>query len=65
MCDCAMECDELLAPRNLRLVYAALITQELQLEARLCVATEKIDSTKRWVLPAITVNYCPFCGEKQ
>jgi hypothetical protein len=64
MCTCAEDIDKLLAEKNLRLVFATLITKNMDITAKLCVATEKIDTKIRKNPPLVTVSFCPFCGEK-
>ncbi len=63
MCDCEKELNKVLAEKNGRLAVALQITETMDLRSRLCIATEKIDKTKRKPLPTVVANYCPFCGE--
>lgn len=65
MCDCAIKVDVLLAERNLRLVFATLITEDLNLTSKLCVVTEKINTEVKENPGPLTITFCPFCGEKQ
>jgi hypothetical protein len=64
MCNCAEKVDTLIYEKNLRLVYATIISKDMELTSKLCVATEKIDTKIRKKPPFITVSFCPFCGEK-
>jgi predicted molibdopterin-dependent oxidoreductase YjgC len=50
---------------NLRLVGAFILSKDMELTYKLCVATEKIDTKIRKNPPSVTVTFCPFCGEKQ
>lgn len=65
MCDCVKRYDEALAPQNGQLAMALQVTKDMDLVARLCIATEKLDKSKRKPVPTVMANYCPFCGEKQ
>lgn len=58
---CLKAADKSLAPKNTRLSYAFDI---LAGNARLIVATEKIDSVRRGKPVKIMASYCPFCGVK-
>ena len=64
MCDCVKQMDERLAQNNGRIAVALQVTEDMGLRSRLCVATEKLDKTKRKPVPTVMANYCPFCGEK-
>jgi hypothetical protein len=64
MCDCVKKFDEALAPKNGRIAMAMQVTESMDLRARLCVATEKLDSSKRKPVPLVIASYCPFCGVK-
>ena len=64
MCDCVKRFDEWLSPHNGRIAMAMQVTEEMDLRARLCIATEKLDKSKRKPVPLVMANYCPFCGEK-
>jgi hypothetical protein len=64
MCNCVKRLNEALAPKNGRIVMAMQITENLNLLSRLCIATEKLDKSKRKPVPTLVANYCPFCGEK-
>lgn len=64
MCDCIKKFDEKLVEHNGRLAMAMQVTETLGLRARLLIATEKIDKTKRKPVPAVMASFCPFCGEK-
>jgi hypothetical protein len=65
MCNCAEEINVKLADMNLRLVGAFILSKDMELTYKLCVATEKIDTKIRKNPPSVTVTFCPFCGEKQ
>ncbi|NHC05897.1 hypothetical protein [Azonexus fungiphilus] len=64
MCNCGTELNKALAEKNGRLAMALQVTSSMGLRSRLCIATEKIDKTKRKPVPTVVANYCPFCGEK-
>lgn len=64
MCDCGNELNKALGQKNGRLAVALQVTSSMGLRSRLCIATEKIDKTKRKPVPTVVANYCPFCGEK-
>jgi len=54
-----------LAPHNSQLAMGIQITETMGLKARLLIATEKIDKTRRSkTAPSVMANFCPFCGEK-
>lgn len=64
MCDCVNKFDEALAPKNGRIAMAMQVTESMDLRYRLCVSTEKLDSSKRKPVPLVMASYCPFCGVK-
>lgn len=61
-CECFTKMNDALAAKNGRLATAFQVTGELGLTMHLCVATEKVDKTKRKPVPPVIANYCPFCG---
>jgi hypothetical protein len=64
VCECRKKFDESLAQNNGKLAAAFHITEDMGLEMRYVVATEKIDKAKRKPVPTVVANYCPFCGER-
>lgn len=64
MCDCVKRFDDALAPHNGRIAMEIQVTKDMSLLARLCIATEKLDKSKRKPVPTVMASYCPFCGEK-
>lgn len=64
MCECRQKMDEKLKDANGRLAIAMQVTKDMDLVARYCVETEKLDKSKRKPVPTVVASYCPFCGEK-
>ena len=62
MCDCLKRVNEQLAPYNGKVATGFIITDELGVEMRVLIATEKVDKAKRKPLPPLTAAFCPFCG---
>lgn len=61
---CFEKFDAMLVERNGRLAFGLQVTETLDLNARLLIATEKIDKTKRKPVPSVMASFCPFCGVK-
>ena len=62
--DCFEKFDAKLAEHNGRLAIGLQVTKTMGLKARLLIATEKIDKSKRGPVPSVMASYCPFCGVK-
>jgi hypothetical protein len=60
--DCFDKLDAHLANHNGRLAMGLQITEKMGLKARLLIATEKVDKTKRKPVPSVMASFCPFCG---
>lgn len=65
MCECIAKLDERLKNYNGKIALAILLPAEgsNKLRSRVLVQTEKLDTKKRKVVPAVMASYCPFCGE--
>jgi hypothetical protein len=62
--DCFNKFDEHLHAHNGRLAMGLQVTEKMGLRARLLIATEKIDKSKRKTVPSVMASFCPFCGVK-
>ena len=63
MCDCAVKFNELLRPKNGRLVQGFNFSGESLSLLPTFVWVEKIESRKK-APPSVIASFCPFCGEK-
>lgn len=61
---CFKQFDDHLKEHNGRLSMGLQVTEGLGLQARLLIATEKIDRAKRKPVPSVMASFCPFCGVK-
>lgn len=61
-CGCEQRMNDHLAKHNGKLAVATQCTQSMDLIARLCVQTEKLDKSKRKAVPVVMASFCPFCG---
>lgn len=59
---CFKKFDDHLKEHNGRLSMGLQVTEGLGLQARLLIATEKIDRAKRKPVPSVMASFCPFCG---
>lgn len=60
--ECFKKFDDHLAAHNGRLAMGLQVTEKMGLNARLLIATEKIDKAKRKPVPSVMATFCPFCG---
>lgn len=62
-CRCVELVNKQLSVRNARVEQRFMMSDGFGMSAPL-VQLEKIDQSKRKVLPTVIASYCPFCGRK-
>lgn len=63
-CECIVQMNAALAPRNARLAQSILLRDGQMIGSPVIIAVEKLNTAKKASLPRLMATYCPFCGQK-